>query len=267
MKSLPVIIVTALASLCAIGCILLIIVILRTSDGNNSLLTPLHRLFNHPQRSESTAPDAIRLPERFTESSESPSADTANATAAREPLVPAPAYKREYTCGEMIAATALSRIIKENGLFCKKSPWSKEWANPKGRGIRQARSGLAFADSVVTDTLTGTMWQRFTTPKPVSSDRLDSVISAMNTGTWQGYNNWRIPTVEELLTLLTPSRNHFGHYLPSGWNSKADDIWSCNSSCDSLSMRWMWVVRMSLGRCNVGRPDIKRAILAVRELR
>ena len=265
MKSLPVIIIAALATLCAVGCILLIIVILH-ADGSDTKPGPIHRLFNRPSPTDHRTDETISIPDRFTDAAPA-TEDTAATAPVQSVSFPAPVFSRQHTCGEMIAPPTLAELISSNNLFCRKSPWSGAWANPKGRGIRLTKEGLSFADSVVTDTLTGIMWQRFASSRPVAFGKLDSVTAAMNTTRWQGYSNWRIPTIEELLTLLTPERNRFGHYLPDRWNSKADDIWSCNPAGDSLSIRWKWVARMSLGRCNVGKPDIERSVLAVRELR
>ncbi|MBN1757776.1 MAG: DUF1566 domain-containing protein [Chitinispirillaceae bacterium] len=265
MKNLPVIIIATLASLCAVGCILLIIVILRTSDGNGRKPGLLHRFYKRPTAERTD--EAIRIPDRLTDPENMNTADSTATDTIRNDEFPAPVFHKTYSCEQMIPAGSLADIISGNDLYCKKSPWSKNWANPKGRGIRLTKEGLSFEDSVVTDTLTGIMWQRFASPRPVTFGKLESVITAMNTGRWQGYANWRMPTIEELLTLLTPDRNRFGHYLPDRWNSNADDIWSCNPACDSLSIRWMWVVRMSHGRCNLGKPDIERSVLAVRDIR
>ena len=263
MKKLPVIVISILGGLCATGCILLIIVILRTSENN----TPIMKRFSHPvQQTEEN--DGIRIPDRFAVPDEDATTDTAAGTPAEpvHPALPPPAYHRLYTCGEMVSGPALGERITAGNLFCKKSQWSKAWANQRGKGIRQKLEGLSFNDSTVADTLTAIMWQRYASPSPLPFASLDSAIAQMNAAAWQGFSNWRVPTIEELLTLLSPARNNYGYNLPRTWNCGAEDIWSCNAACDSLSMRWIWVARMSLGRINYGRPDIARAVLAVRDM-
>jgi hypothetical protein len=65
--------------------------------------------------------------------------------------------------------------------------------------------------------------------------------------------------------LLTPVKNHHGLFLPDPWDCRESDFWSCNPAADSVSVQWVWVVRMGAGRCNYGHPDMVRSLLAVRE--
>jgi hypothetical protein len=271
MKNYTLIIIGILAALCACGCILLIVTILRTSDGNS---TPFSSLLRSVARltSQERSSDAIKVPDRFKEANEeiatsdsSVPLDTAS-TAPAAPALPAPKFTSTFRCNNKINASQMKQLLSGNDLFCKRSQWSKEWANRKGKGIRNRQEGLHFQDSVVSDTLTNLMWQRYATNKPITYNHITAVCAQMNSEKWHGFDNWRPPTIEELMALLTPKKNSTGLYLPEEWNCNAHDLWSCNPAHDSLGVTWVWVGRLSLGRCNYGRPDIKRAVLAVREM-
>ena len=97
--------------------------------------------------------------------------------------------------------------------------------------------------------------------------KIESALAVLNRKKWMGYDNWRTPTIEEILVLMVPEKNRYGLYLPGGWNCDAKDIWSCNAACDSVSTKWYWVARLAIGRCNYGHPDIRRSLLAVRSVR
>jgi hypothetical protein len=251
MKPFSIIIISILIALCAGSCILLIVVIMHTA-GND--------------KENKSTETGIQLPERFREMSAVQQGDSNTAQATPPSPLPAPKYTCKYICTNMIHTDELKLIIAENNLFCKKSPWSKLWANPKGSGIRSGQEGLHLRDSVVADTLTNIMWQRYSTSPPLPYGKIDSAIALLNTARWQGFDNWRSPTIEEIMALLVPEKNRSGLFLPGKWNCNVQDIWSCNSACDSVSVRWIWVARLAMGRCNLGHPDIIRALLAVRSM-
>lgn len=249
MKNPFIIIVSILVALCVCACVLLIIVILNTrGDGKQS--------DEKDRSSAETVFEEERLPDTTTVLEEDDS------IASNEPSISRPDLK--YPCGERVDAPAMAQLIRDNDYFCKKSKWSRQWANPGGKGIRVKREGLLLTDSIVVDSLTRTMWQRYSLAPSVSYIMIDSIIAYFNTIGWQGYNDWRVPAVEEVMAELLPRKNRYDFHLPKGWNCNVKDVWSCNSARDSLSMQWFWVVRFAIGRCNYGRPDIERSVLAVR---
>jgi hypothetical protein len=253
MKNPLFIILTILGTLGAIACTVLIVLILMNSRSH---------------RDSSTEPP-IPIPERFKALPDSTSAavtaDSATVHDAQGATSNDPAYTGSLSCGVMISAEKLGRLLSERNLYCQKSTWSNRWANPTGRGIHAGQAGLFYSDSVVTDSLTRLMWQRYELSPGVTYKNLDAAVARLNTANWQGYANWRTPTVEELMALLRPAKNSHGLYMPEPWACRSSDLWSCSPAADSGSVKWIWVVRAAFGRCNYGHPDMPRALLAVRE--
>lgn len=264
-----------LVGLCALACILLIIVIVSTG-GHFNFKRVLHATEKNRAAIEavtrSIPSEEIPIPERFKENTraaitDSPAPETP-ATATEVPAEPfhptVQRYFSTFPCNQMIRGSDLKQLLADNNLFCQKSQWSRDWAHPTGKGIRSKKEGLYFTDSMVIDSFTNLVWQRYVSPKTTSFGAAETFIAELNRTAWQGSSTWRMPKIEELMATFTPKKNQYGHYLPSGWNCKGTDLWSCNSAADSLSTRWIWVARTALGRCNVGHPDTLRSLLAVR---
>jgi hypothetical protein len=267
MKKLPVIIVIVLGCLSAAAFILFIIVFINTSEWSVDIPALLQRAF--PRTRESAASESpIPIPDRFKPARETATADTTAAPPADSAVaVPATArYPGNYACGTMLDADDMLLLILGNNLFCKRSRWSRQWNNPGGKGIRLGSDGLCFTDSTVADSLTGIVWQHFSEFPSLIYSEIDGALAHLNSIRWQGFDTWRAPTIEEIMTLLVPRRNRHGLYLPGNWDCNVRDIWSCSPACDSLSTQWLWVGRMAMGRCNYGHPGIPRALLAVRKL-
>jgi hypothetical protein len=253
MKNPFIVIIGILVAFCVCACVLLIIVILNTHRDDTYLDTtepkPLSQDVDTVQEEE-ILPDTTMDVEEDT------------GVAASEPSVSRPDLK--YPCGERVNAAAVAQLIRNNDYFCKRSKWSRQWSNPGGKGIRVKQEGLLITDSIIVDSLSRTMWQRYSLAPSVSYIMIDSIITYLNTVNWQGYSDWRAPAIEEIMAEMMPRRNRYGCYLPKGWDCNVKDIWSCNSARDAQSMQWFWVARFAIGRCNYGRPDIKRSVLAVR---
>ncbi len=262
------IIIAIFSILCIGSFILFIIVFIRTRIETKNFLEALRHVSQKPKSITYTETDSKKLfpenPKPITEtlsiqSSHMP--DSAfSSTGRRLPL-----YSGRHKCGDRLDSDDMLLFIMENNLFCKKSRWSIYWNNPDGKGIRSSAEGLLFADSIVTDSLTNMMWQQYSVFSSINFEEIGYAIQYLNSIKWKGFNNWRVPTIEEIMLLLVPKRNRYGLHLPGNWKCNAKDIWSCNRACDSLSTQWIWVVRLEKGRCNYGHPAIPRALLAVRE--
>lgn len=253
MKNPFVIIVGILITLCVCACVLLVIVILNTRGKKQETIYNERASIEWQADNPPPAEQVKDVPQEIH--------DTDTVAVAAVKSVPP---QLRFACGERVDADAAAKLMKEKNYFCKRSRWSKIWANPGGKGVRTERERLLFTDSIIVDSITRTMWQRFSLAPSVKYGMIDSITGYLNSNVWEGYSDWRIPAIEEIMAELLPRKNRQGFYLPKGWNCNVNDIWSCNSACDSLSMQWYWVARLAIGRCNYGRPDIHRSVIAVR---
>jgi hypothetical protein len=58
----------------------------------------------------------------------------------------------------------------------------------------------------ITDDETGLMWQKSGSPDSIKYEKAKIYIEELNRKKFAGYSDWRLPTVDELMSLLTPKR-------------------------------------------------------------
>ena len=92
-------------------------------------------------------------------------------------------------------------------------------------------------DGTITDRATGLMWERSGLNKETLFSWAEKYIKSLNKSKFAGYNDWRLPTVEELYTLLSPNR---------GGETFSDPILLCNTKTFWTSDKSLSVVDFSI---------------------
>jgi len=99
------------------------------------------------------------------------------------------------------------------------------------------------SDGTILDLLTGRVWQVAGSPYPVNWDNAGRYIQNLNSQNFAGHDNWRLPTIDELLTLVTRT--------PHGKDLCVEPIFDQNQkwlwSCDRRSYTAGWYVSMEMG--------------------
>ena len=70
------------------------------------------------------------------------------------------------------------------------------------------------SDGTVTDKATGLMWQKSGSSTRLGNQRANIYIERLNQGRFAGYSDWRMPTIEELASLLARKRKSGVHLAP-----------------------------------------------------
>ncbi len=96
---------------------------------------------------------------------------------------------------------------------------------------------------IVRDRATNLAWEWSGSPFPCDYERVLTHIGKLNHEAFGGYNRWRMPTVEELLTLLTDTPHGRQHCLPVVFDKKQRWIWTA----DRKSFTAAWYVNMDVG--------------------
>jgi hypothetical protein len=117
------------------------------------------------------------------------------------------------------------------------------WPSPR---FTVATSGTG---TLITDNLTGLMW-----PGEPSADVLNwpdslTYISRLNTGTYLGYADWRLPSINELESLLAAGVPMAGYWLQSqGFNVLSCCYWSSTSDAhDTANSAWILELEANSG--------------------
>lgn len=98
-------------------------------------------------------------------------------------------------------------------------------------------------DARVEDTATGRMWQRGGTPYPVTWPEANRYVQKLNREMADGFSDWRLPTVEELLSLLDPPAAEGAWCVEPVFEKRQNRLWSC----DRRSFTSAWMVSVDIG--------------------
>ena len=108
---------------------------------------------------------------------------------------------------------------------------------------------IANKDGTVTDKATGLMWQRGGSLKSVDNKSAKKYVKQLNRQRFAGYSDWRMPTVEELASLLVRKRKNGVHLAPV-FDHKQIRCWTVDQ-CESKTTTWMlgsWVIDFKHGK-------------------
>jgi len=81
-------------------------------------------------------------------------------------------------------------------------------------------------DGTVTDRVTGLMWQKGGSSSVLYYSDAQEYVSSLNKERFSGYNDWRIPTSEELCSLVERDVNERGQHIDNLFHGKQKICWS-----------------------------------------
>jgi len=103
---------------------------------------------------------------------------------------------------------------------------------------------------VVIDHVTGLMWQRSGSYNKVRRKNVRAHINRINAGRFAGYNDWRLPTIEELMSLLEPEKWSSDLYINPIFDARQSQCWSADKDSSGQNK---WLVDFRYGVvCRVG---------------
>lgn len=102
-------------------------------------------------------------------------------------------------------------------------------------------------DKVVIDYCTGLMWHQHGSYKNMSWKRAKKWTEELNKPGYAGFSDWRLPTLEEAVSLLESSRKNGNQFIDPVFDQTQWCIWTCDSSITdgSLSLDSAWSVNFN----------------------
>jgi hypothetical protein len=98
-------------------------------------------------------------------------------------------------------------------------------------------------DKVVIDHATGLMWHQNGSDNYMKRNAAKQWVRGLNSRGHAEYSDWRLPTVEEVASLLEPSEKDGGLYIDPIFSNKQEWIWSG----DEYGSEGAWGVYFSSG--------------------
>lgn len=98
--------------------------------------------------------------------------------------------------------------------------------NPAGTGISHRYKPQVIGDAVVVvDGATGLMWQKGQSDDAMGLQDADAYIAALNEQKYGGFTDWRLPTLEEAMSLVEPKKSGELH-IAQLFKPEAIRIWT-----------------------------------------
>ncbi|NUO81720.1 DUF1566 domain-containing protein [candidate division KSB1 bacterium] len=131
-------------------------------------------------------------------------------------------------------------------MLAKEGFYDDRW-NKDGKGIIHQYETKKLGDgAVVLDHATGLMWQQSGSPNAVTYAAAESYVREKNNERFAGFNDWRLPTLEEAMSLMEREKKNGALYIDPVFDRTQQWIWTA----DRYSESSCWVAYFFNGGCN-----------------
>ena len=100
----------------------------------------------------------------------------------------------------------------------------------KGNFLRTEDHFIVFDNLTILDTTTLLIWQKSVSNKQISFYDADTYINQLNQSQFAGYSDWRLPSLEELKTLLENKQMKGGYLINPVFDNMSNIFWSSTNS-------------------------------------
>ncbi len=136
--------------------------------------------------------------------------------------------------------------------------------NGQGKG---AANQYAPEAKVISDDLTRLIWQQNGSDKVLDIQAAIEYIRNLNTQAHEGFTDWRLPTLDEAMSLMEPQKSKDGLHINAIFDKKQQEIWTADIYDDERT----WIASFKKGGCNIVRKAAGEsepaALLYVRAVR
>jgi hypothetical protein len=135
--------------------------------------------------------------------------------------------------------------------------------NPDGDFLNEYSMTTIKGDKVVIDKATSLVWQKSGSENMLSWEDAQSYIRDLNKGFYANYSDWRLPTTEELATLLEPTKTNGNLYLDAMFSARQQWCWTADKLSESESS---WNIDFENGDVGYDALENKNFVRAVRSM-
>lgn len=134
--------------------------------------------------------------------------------------------------------------------------------NKTGKGIQHLYVEYNVEkEDIIFDLVTGLVWQQSGSTKSLKYEDAEKWIKKLNQKGYAGFHDWRLPTLEEAMSLLEPTRSKAGLYINPIFDDKQRWIWTADLV---KGQPWARVVHFHGGDCGIRHFSDDRYVRAVR---
>ncbi|MDM8556450.1 DUF1566 domain-containing protein [Desulfococcaceae bacterium HSG7] len=108
----------------------------------------------------------------------------------------------------------------------------------KLRPLEYIQNDFEAHNEVITDHATGLMWQQSGSDNELNYDEAQDYVKELNRNQFAGYNDWRLPTIPELISLLESEKQSNRLYINPIFDKKQKWCWSSDTVEGSSGLAW-----------------------------
>jgi hypothetical protein len=148
-----------------------------------------------------------------------------------------------------------AQIIRDRNFYD-----SSKWP---GSGIQhEYETKTINGDTIVLDHTTGLMWQQAGGDIGKNYEKVQEYIKQLNRDKFAGFSDWRLPTLEEVMSLMEPTQKNGTLYIDQLFDRTQELIWAADSFAFEA-----WFVSFEFGDCVIdGFGSSDSCVRAVRSL-
>ena len=118
-------------------------------------------------------------------------------------------------------------------------------------------------ETVVIDYATGLMWQQSGTANQMQWG-LKSYVKELNREKFAGFSDWRLPTIDELVSILTPIGKNQGLYVHPLFDPRLSSCWSIDFYFDEENYEKHWCADYEYGKISMKYESYVRAVRSLK---
>ena len=138
-------------------------------------------------------------------------------------------YSDQYTYAE--------QLVRKYNFY---STGTERWSRPNVGGFPH---DFKLQGDVIQDAATGLVWQKGGSPD-ISFPEITGYLRTLNAERFGGRDDWRLPTLAEAWTLLSPQQTPEGRHIDRVFDPKQEWIWTSNTTKNGYG----WFVFFTEGR-------------------
>ena len=149
---------------------------------------------------------------------------------------------------QALSENDVKKMLEKYGFYCGEYIWNESYRNPYDRGYNN-QFLKKWNGQLVYDYSSGLTWQQSGSSKPMSFEEAKEWIATLNRDGYAGYNDWRLPTLEEAMSLMEPSGQGILGYFPYidlVFDEEQRNIWTSDFEPSGLRA---WVASYYAGCC------------------
>ncbi len=151
-----------------------------------------------------------------------------------------------------LSVESVKAMLKNKGFH------DKDW-NTSASGFSNDYK-LQNNGKVVFDRASELMWEQSGSDGYISYDEAKKYVVQLNSNKFAGYSDWRLPTLEEAMSLMEPEKKNGSLYIDPIFDKRQQWIWTS----DLQSASGAWVVDFLYGYCSSDSFDDDYYVRAVR---